>query len=52
MAFLITVVVAVPAGIASAVKQDTWIDYSGRRVAFNLFSDAPRDMLDPQLRRS
>src|SRR5712692_3406464 len=28
MAFLITVVVAVPIGIVSAVKQDTWMDYA------------------------
>ena len=38
MAFLITAVVAVPIGILSAVKQDTWMDYLGRLFAISFLS--------------
>ena len=38
MAFLITAIVAVPIGILSAVKQDTWIDYAGRLFAISFLS--------------
>ena len=38
MAFVITAVVAVPIGIVSAVKQDTWMDYVGRLFAISFLS--------------
>ena len=38
MAFLITTVVAVPLGIISAVKQDTWLDYVSRLFAISFLS--------------
>lgn len=38
MAFAITAVVAVPIGILSAVKQDTWMDYVGRLFAISFLS--------------
>jgi peptide/nickel transport system permease protein len=38
MAFLITGLVAVPIGILSAVKQDTWMDYAGRLFAISFLS--------------
>jgi peptide/nickel transport system permease protein len=38
MAFLITAIVAVPIGILSAVKQDTWMDYVGRLFAISFLS--------------
>ncbi len=38
MAFIITAVVAVPIGILSAVKQDTWMDYVGRLFAISFLS--------------
>ncbi|MFN8558466.1 MAG: ABC transporter permease [Dehalococcoidia bacterium] len=38
MAFVITTVVAVPLGIISAVKQDTWMDYVSRLFAISFLS--------------
>jgi peptide/nickel transport system permease protein len=38
MAFIITAIVAVPIGILSAVKQDTWMDYAGRLFAISFLS--------------
>lgn len=38
MAFLVTLVVAVPLGVLSAVKQDTWMDYAGRLFAISFLS--------------
>lgn len=38
MAFAITVVVAVPIGIVSAVRQDSWVDYVGRLFAISFLS--------------
>ncbi len=38
MAFVITAIVAVPIGILSAVKQDTWMDYAGRLFAISFLS--------------
>ena len=37
-AFLITMVVAVPIGVISAVKRDTWMDYVGRLFAISFLS--------------
>jgi peptide/nickel transport system permease protein len=37
-AFLITMVVAVPIGVISAVKRDTWMDYAGRLFAISFLS--------------
>jgi peptide/nickel transport system permease protein len=38
MAFIITAIVAVPIGIVSAVKQDTFVDYAGRMFAISFLS--------------
>ena len=38
MAFVITIVVATPIGILSAVKQDTWMDYVGRLFSISFLS--------------
>jgi len=38
MAFAITLVVATPIGIISAVKQDTWMDYVGRLFSISFLS--------------
>jgi peptide/nickel transport system permease protein len=38
MAFAITVVVALPIGIVSAVRQDSWVDYVGRLFAISFLS--------------
>lgn len=38
MAFVITVIVAVPIGILSAVKRDTFADYAGRLFAISFLS--------------
>jgi len=37
-AFIITGIVAVPIGIVSAVKRDTWMDYAGRLFAISFLS--------------
>lgn len=38
MSFVITVIVAVPIGILSAVRQDSWMDYAGRLFAISFLS--------------
>lgn len=38
MSFIITIIVAVPIGIMSAVRQDSWIDYAGRLFAISFLS--------------
>jgi peptide/nickel transport system permease protein len=38
MAFLITALVAVPIGILSAIRQDSWVDYVGRIFAISFLS--------------
>lgn len=38
MAFVITLIVATPIGIVSAIKQDSWIDYAGRLFAISFLS--------------
>ena len=38
MAFVVTAVVAVPLGILSAIKQDTWVDYACRLFAISFLS--------------
>lgn len=37
-AFFVTVVVAVPIGVLSAVKRDTWMDHAGRLFAISFLS--------------
>jgi peptide/nickel transport system permease protein len=38
MAFIITGIVALPIGIVSAVKQDSWMDYTGRLFSISFLS--------------
>jgi peptide/nickel transport system permease protein len=38
MAFVVTLVVAVPIGVISAVRQDSWADYAGRIFAISFLS--------------
>jgi peptide/nickel transport system permease protein len=38
LAFAITIVVAVPLGVVSAVKQDSWLDYAARLVTISFLS--------------
>lgn len=38
LAFVITAVIAVPIGILSAIRQDTWMDYAGRLFSISFLS--------------